>query len=684
MGGTNVFSLLGKLAIDGVDETKKALDDVSKSGEDTKKKLNVSFQDIGNKAGELGKKMAIGLGAVATGLIAGVESSREFRQDWGKLQTTFQTTGSSANTAKEVFKEFYGLLGEDDTSIEASNHLAQMTNNQKDLKEWTDICTGVYAKFGDSLPLEGLTEAANETIKVGKVTGPLADALNWATMSSDGWANALGKGSKAHKAFTSAINEGLPVEDAFNAALATTNSESEREQMTRKALNGLYSESSSTFKEMNKDIIDGNKAQADLSLQFNETMNKLEPLLTKGKLFIAEVLLKMQPAITWVIDNINILAPIILTFMGSLFALNIASKIMNFIPILKLLFTTISANPIVLVITLIVGAIALLIANWDKVKEVTIKVWEAIKQAISKAVDVIKNVITKVFEGIKKFIQLIWDGIKLYFTTVFNIYKTIFTTAFNAIKTVVTTVINAIKKVIETIFNAIKTYITTVLNVYKTIFTTVWNGIKTAVSKVVNGIKSTVSSVFNSLKSVVTTVWNGIKNAITKPIEKARDIIKGIVDKIKGFFKFNISLPKIKMPHFSISPSGWKIGDLLKGSIPKLGIDWYAKAVKNPMLLEDPTAFGFSPSGNIRVGGEAGSEIVGGTNTIMGMISDAVSSNNGGMEQKLDRLINLLTNYLPVLSEKQVVLSTGELVGAMVNPMDKALAEKTEDRRRGR
>ena len=88
-------------------------------------------------------------------------------------------------------------------------------------------------------------------------------------MSSEGWANALGNGSEAHKAFTEAINQGLPVEDAFNAALATTNSESEREQMTRKALNGLYSESSSTFKKMNKDIIDGNKAQADLSLQFN-------------------------------------------------------------------------------------------------------------------------------------------------------------------------------------------------------------------------------------------------------------------------------------------------------------------------------------------------------------------------------------------------------------------------------
>ena len=93
------------------------------------------------------------------------------------------------------------------------------------------------------------------------------------------------------------------------------------------------------------------------------------------------------------------------------------------------------------------------------------------------------------------------------------------------------------------------------------------------------------------------------------------------------------------------------------------------------MLLESPTAFGLSPNGNIRVGGEAGSEIVGGTNTIMGMISDAVSGNNYGVEEKLDRVISLLTNYLPTLGNQKVVLSTGELVGAMVNPMDRALGE---------
>ena len=601
MNGVNVFSLLGKLAIDGIDETKKALDDVAKEGEQAKNKLNVSFQDIGNKAGELGRSMAKGLSIGLAAITGSYEATKEFRTDLGRLEAGYQGVGMSGDTANKVFKDMFGILGETDTAVEASNLLKELAQDEKGLSEWTTIATGVYARFPDSIPIESLIEASNETAKVGQVTGTLADALNWAGVS----------------------------EEQFNEKLEKCNSEAEREKLIRDTLNGLYKDSATEYQNNNKGLIDNNKAQAELNMKMAETMEKVEPLITKGKIFLAEVLMKLQPAITWIIDNINILAPIILGFMGSLFALNIASKIVAFIPILKTLFAVISANPIVLVITVIIAVIALLIANWDKVKEVTLKVWEAMKQAVSKAV-------------------------------------------------------NAIKSVIEKIFNGIKTYITTVLNIYKTIFTTVWNGIKTAVTTVVNGIKNTISNVFNGIKNVVTTVWNGIKNAIVKPIEKARDLIKGIIDKIKGFFNFDFKLPKIKLPHFSLKPSGWKIGDLLKGSIPKLGIDWYAKAMNNPMLLENPTAFGFSPSGNIRVGGETGSELVGGTNTIMGMIGDAVSSNNGGIESKLDRLISLLTNYLPTLSNQQVVLSTGELVGALTSPLDKSLGQLADDRRRGR
>ena len=251
--------------------------------------------------------MAIGLAGIATASVALVESTREFRQDYGKLETTFKTTNQEAGAAKETFTTLFGILGEDDTSIEAANHLAMLTNNEKDLNEWTGILTGVYATFGDSLPLEGLAEAANETMRVGQVTGPLADALNWAGVS----------------------------EDEFNAKLEKTNSNAEREALIRETLTGLYGEASAEYKKTNESVIANNESQAELNMKMAEMAEKIEPIITKGKIFLAEVLDKISPALEWAIDNINILAPIVLGFVGALLAMGIAGKIASFINTVK-------------------------------------------------------------------------------------------------------------------------------------------------------------------------------------------------------------------------------------------------------------------------------------------------------------------------------------------------------------
>ena len=205
-----------------------------------------------------------------------------------------------------------------------------------------------------------------------------------------------------------------------------------------------------------------------------------------------------------------------------------------------------------------------------------------------------------------------------------------------------------------------------------------WNGIKTSISNVVTGIKDKVSSVFNS-----------IKEKMSEPIQKARDTIKGIVDKIKGFFSgMKISFPNIKLPHFSIKPKGWQIADLFQGSIPSLGIDWYAKAMKEPMVMTEPTIFGYNPrTGNVMGGGEAGSEVVSGTNTLLDMISEVVAAQNGNLAYYLQKLIEILASYFPQIldsMERDVVLDTGATVGALVVPMNRALGKLSDRKDRGR
>jgi hypothetical protein len=149
-----------------------------------------------------------------------------------------------------------------------------------------------------------------------------------------------------------------------------------------------------------------------------------------------------------------------------------------------------------------------------------------------------------------------------------------------------------------------------------------------------------------------------------------------------------LEFPKIKMPHFSISPSGWKIGDLLDGSIPKLGIEWYAKAMNEPQIMTSPTVFGYNPAtGKLKGGGEAGSEVVSGTNTLMNMISQAVASQNGGIIGYLQQLIAMLADYLPQIianSGQDIVTEDGTIIAHFAPLFDEEFGRMKDREDRGR
>ena len=273
---------------------------------------------------------------------------------------------------------------------------------------------------------------------------------------------------------------------------------------------------------------------------------------------------------------------------------------------------------------------------WENCKEYVFAAWEWIKEKVGIAVEAVSEVITTVFNAVSSFISNIWNSIKTVTSTVWNAIVEFVTPIIEKIKSIITTVFNSIKTTVQTIWENIKTYIITpITNAYN------------KVTEVINNIKNKVSNVFDTVKNKVTTVWNGIKTAIETPINNARDLVESAINKIKGFFDFEFNWPHMKMPHFSISPSGWKIEDLLEGSIPSLGIEWYAKAMKNPMVLDTPTAFGMSPNGNIRVGGEAGTEVVAGADTLMNMIANAVSNNNANLIDRLQAISEILVEFLP-------------------------------------
>ena len=115
----------------------------------------------GGHAAVVALKAVVGAAvAVAGALLGAAITSKEFATEQAKLVTAFETAGASAETAKQTYNDLFRFMGESDTAVEAANHLAQLTTNEQELAEWTSICQGVYATFGDSLPIESLTEAA--------------------------------------------------------------------------------------------------------------------------------------------------------------------------------------------------------------------------------------------------------------------------------------------------------------------------------------------------------------------------------------------------------------------------------------------------------------------------------------------------------------------------------------------
>lgn len=283
---------------------------------------------------------------------------------------------------------------------------------------------------------------------------------------------------------------------------------------------------------------------------------------------------------------------------------------------------------------------------WENCKGIVSSVWEGIKSVVSSAIHAVSSTISSVMGAIKNVISTVW----------------------NAISSKVSSVLNAIKTTVSTIFNAVKSVASSVWNGIKSVISSVVDGIKSKVSSVFNGVKSTVTSIFNGIKSTATSVWNGIKDAIIKPVEAAKNAVKGIIDKITGFFSgMKLELPKIKLPHFKISG---KLS-LSPPSVPHLSIDWY----KEGGILTKPTVFGMNGS-SLMAGGEAGKEAVLPLKGFYDQLEHILSSrmNTGKMEQYLAVIANN--------SSKGIYLEDGTLVGHLLPAIDSRLGQAQKLNRR--
>ena len=224
---------------------------------------------------------------------------------------------------------------------------------------------------------------------------------------------------------------------------------------------------------------------------------------------------------------------------------------------------------------------------WGVISAVATAVWNAISNTVSTVMGVIQGIIQVVTGIISGDWDAVWNGIRQVFESIINGILQAGANVFNALTSIISAVLTGIYNIWASIWNGVFS-----------VASSIWNAITSTVIGAVQGVWNSITSTFSNLVGTVMGIFNSVKDAITNPIETAKNTVSNIVETIKGFFSnFHIQLPHINLPHFSINPPGWQIGDLLKGSIPSLGIEWYATGG----MFNGPSVIGV---------GEAGTEFV--------------------------------------------------------------------------
>ena len=276
-------------------ETDERLEDVGKGFDDVRD----GADRAGGSIGDMGDITSTGIGIVddfagklsglgvlgAAGVVVGgmkaivdsigevVESTEEYRKIQGTLEVSSQKAGYTAEETAEAYSYLYSVLGDPQSTATTLANLQAIGLEQDELLQLIDATVGAWASYGDSIPIDGLAEAINETIKVGQVTGTFADVLTWAGKS----------------------------EDVMNRELGRTVHESERVYEVMDMLNRLaLPEAGKQWREVNADIVATNEA----TLKLEESTARLGETLAPAQAKITEFKASVVDAADWAVSTV--------------------------------------------------------------------------------------------------------------------------------------------------------------------------------------------------------------------------------------------------------------------------------------------------------------------------------------------------------------------------------------------
>lgn len=552
--------------LEGVEAAARDAGEGAEKAGDGARKAGEGFEAAAVAAGTF---VADGLKAIISGAVDTVrallelsESTREYREDMARLETAFTTQGISAEAAKGVYEDFYAILGESDRSVEAANHLAELTSNEQELAQWGTIAAGVSAKFGDSLPIEGLTEAANETAKTGQVTGVLADALSWATKEGETFGVTLKEqipftektekelkylteaqreeyeATKAQHdeiaAWNEAVTEAASAEDYFNLALSQCTTEQERAKLITDTLNGTYSEAAAEFLKATKSTREAREATMRMEDAQAELGAAIEPVTTAWTNLKAKGLEAIKPAIEFVANKIQeltdwmkehetaatIIKGVIIGLAAAFAVFAVALGIAGLIQIVTVAMASLGGviafvtSPITLIIAAIAGLVAAFIYLWnncDAFRAFWFVLWEQIKVIAAQ----VWAAIVQVFQAAWTGIQAIWDYVSPYFMAVWETIKGVFA---------------VVKSVLSGNFSDAWIAIKGIASVWASFFAGVWSNIRAVFAVVGEWFRG----IFKGAYDAITNIWDSISGYFSDLYADITGAFSGVLSDFAG------------------------------------------------------------------------------------------------------------------------------------------------------
>lgn len=563
-----------KSADGDLEKLKDTIDDTSDAAKDSADGFTIMKGAVSDLVSNAIQNLIGALGDLIGSLFEVSEATEEYRSMMAKVEGSADAFGYSVEFAKDQYADFYSYLGDDQMATNAITNLMGMKVSTDTVSDSANAAIGVWSAYGDSIPIEGLTESITESARVAQVTGSLADAINWAERSNEDWSAALSGNTAAQKAFNKAIAQGETQEDAYSAALAACTSTQERADLIAQTLNATYGESKATYDEVAGSIIDANEAELELKdtqAELGETMQPVNTALTSLKNDVLEAILPLVTSLAegfadlleWMRQHPEAVKAITAVVIGLAVAIGTLAIALNIGPIISSVTTAFTAlnaammaNPYILVASLIAGLVAAFITLWNTSEEFRnfwIGLWNGLCSLVDTSIQAIVNFFGNMIVGIQNAIGGIGNWIGNVFLDGYNLV----TQTFAGIGIWFGQRVNDVKNA----FSGIAQW-------FSSTFTGAWNAVK----NVFSGWTSFFSGLWNSISSTFSRIGTNISNAISGSLKSG---MNGVISSIESIINSGINLINSAINLINKIP-GVNIGKIGRLRLPRLAEGGYA------------------------------------------------------------------------------------------------------------